>query len=229
MIKDMMSMSPKIVRFDEVARVIPLPLSQSSRSLLGNIKDRCVHLDNTKSDAVIMSIGGVLAIDSKAKSFAIIPQSGCMPEYMRYIINTVPVRNKINAYREKRSLSSIALSGQPIPMIPIETQQAILKIEEYSKMLETIKDYDINAELGIMCLQEISIGINTELFLNELCQENNISIIERWSRLVHNIPKHMIRELMPGVLLSTGNPLMAEVRALQRILMRAHKDTKDGL
>lgn len=220
---------PNIVRLDEVARVIPLPLSQSSRKLLSNVKCGCVHLDNTKSDAVIMTIAEVLAIDSKAKSYAILTKKDCLPEYMKYILNTAPVKNNINGFREIRRLSAYVLNRQPIPMIPIETQQAILKIEEYTKMLEANKDYDIDAELGIMCLQEISIAINTELYLNELCQENNISIIERWSRLVHNMPKHMIHKLMPGVLLTTGNPLMAEVRALQRILMRAHKDKKDGL
>lgn len=220
---------PNIVKLEEVARVIPLPLSESSRSTLRNVKSKCVYLDNTKTAAVIKSKTEVLAIDSKAKSYAIFTRKDCLPEYMQYILNSAPVKIKINQYREKRSLSALALSGQPIPMIPIETQQSILKIGEYTKMLETIKDYDIHAELGISCLQEIAVAINIELYLNELCEENDISIIDMWSRLVNSMPEHLIRELMPGVLLSTGNPLMAEVRALQRILIHAHKDRKDGI
>lgn len=220
---------PSIVRLDEVARVVPLPLSASSINMMRSDNGRCVYLDNTKTDAVIKSKSEVLAIDSKAKSYAILTGTNCIPEYMQYILNTVPVKKYINEFRATRSLSTFVLNGQPVPMIPIEIQHYVARIEDLIHLMIRKSEWDPHAELGEICLREISMGVNTELFINELCEENHISIIDRWIEQINAIPNDEIGYALPRTLLSSGNILMAEVRALQRILIHAREEQNYGL
>lgn len=219
---------PNIVRLDEVAKVIPMPLSDGSKELLRKTAAECVYLDNTKTDAVIKSNVELLEIDSKAKSFAIITNDGCSAYYLKYILNTIPDNRTINKARETRSLSSIVLNGQPVPMVPTEIQRYIIRLDELSEELKRLAQIDVYADLGGMCLKEISIGINSELFLNEICKDNKISIIDGWIELIQNIPLDEQRYIVPRILLRTGNLLMTEVRTLQRILVHTHNDMKNG-
>ncbi len=220
---------PNIVKLEEVATVIPMPLSAGSREFLRRAAVEYVYLDNTKKDAVIMSREDILSRNSKAKAFVVVTNQSCMAQYLVYILNTIPNNRFIDKIRERRSLSTPVLNKLSVSMVSIDIQRDIVKLVELSQELKARADWDIYSELGEMCLKEISIAINTELFLNELCVENNIHIIDRWSNLIHHMPQDMMVDVIPRTLLTTGNPFMAEVRALQRILVHAHKDMQDGI
>ncbi len=224
-----MNEKPNIVKLKDVARVIPMPLSMGTRELLQIADKEYVYIDNTKKDAIIMSQDDILSRESKAKAFTFIVKNCCMAQYLQYILNTVPNKRLIEKARESRNLSTPVLNQLNIPIVSISLQDDIIELVELSQVLGKRLEWDIYAELGRMCLQEISIAINTELFLNELCVENRIHILDSWSNLIHQMPQERRADIIPQVLLSTGNPLMAEVRSLQRILVHTHKNMNDGL
>lgn len=220
---------PNIIKLEEVAKVIPMPLSVGSRELLGRAAKEYVYLDNSKKDAVIMSRDDILSRDSKAKAFVLVAKESCMMQYLVYLLNTIPNNRFIDKKREKRSLSTSVINQLNIPMVSVDAQRDIVMLVDIYQKLKARADWDIYSELGAMCLEEISIAVNTELFLNELCVENNIHILDRWSNLIHHMPQDVMIDMIPRTLLATGNSFMAEVRALQRILVHAHKDMQDGI
>lgn len=218
---------PNITRLGYVAKVLPMPLSEASRSILHNTFSEVVYLDRTKSAALAVQVEYVFAKDEKLKAFVIVPSELCLAEYIQYILNSVPVNRQIDEARADRSLSAAKIVDLPIPLIPIEKQGDIVKLYRYHKQLfEFSQKGDIDAGLGATFLYQVGVAINTELFFPFICSMNNIRIYEQWLSLLHGVPNDP--KVIANEILKPGNRLMAEVRSLQRVMANAQKSITDA-
>ncbi len=216
-----------IIRLGHVARILPMPLSEASKDILNNTSSKVVYLDRTKSAALMVQVEYVFAKDEKLKAFVIVPSELCLAEYIQYILNSVPVNQKIDEARTDRSLSVPKIEDLPIPFIPLEEQEDIVKLYRYYNQLsELAPEGDMDAALGATFLYQVAVAMNTELFFSFICSMNNIRIYEHWMSLLHSVPDDA--KIIANEILKPGNRLMAEVRSLQRVMANAQKSITDA-
>lgn len=218
---------PDIARLGHVAKVLPMPLSEASRSVLNNTFSEVVYLDRTKSAALVVQVENVFAKDEKQKAFVIVPSELCLAEFIQYILNSVPVNQKIDEARTDRSLSVAKIADLPIPFIPLEKQEDIVKLYRYyTQLSKLVPNGDMDAALGATFLYQVSVAMNTELFFPFICSMNNIRIYEHWMSLLLSVSDDA--KIIANEILKPGNRLMAEVRSLQRVMANAQKSITDA-
>ena len=218
---------PDIVRLGHLAQILPMPLSEASRDILNNTSSEVVYLDRTKSAALVVQVEYVFAKDEKQKAFVIVPSKLCTAEYIQYILNSVPINQKINEARADRSLSVAKIEDLSIPFISLEKQEDIVKLYRYyNQLADLTQKGDIDAALGTTFLYQVAVAMNTELFFPFICSMNNIRIYENWMSLLHSVSDDA--KIIANEILKPGNRLMAEVRSLQRVMANAQKSITDA-
>lgn len=218
---------PDIVRLGHVAKILPMPLSEASKDVLSNTFSEVVYLDRTKNAALVVQVEYVFAKDEKQKAFVIVPSELCLAEYIQYILNSVPVKQRIDDSRSDRSLSVSKIADLPIPFASLEKQGDIVKLYRYYNQLsELAPKGDMDAGLGATFLYQVGVAMNTELFFPFICSMSNIRIYEQWISLLQSIPNDA--RIIANEILKPGNRLMAEVRSLQRVMANAQKSIIDA-
>lgn len=219
---------PPIVRLGHVAQVLAMPLSGASKEILQRTSDYLIYIDRTKTQVRILQRKDVLEMDNAIRAFVVVPSNLCSSTYLKYLLNTAPLRRNIDEARETRSLSVSKLNDFPIPLLSREMQVYVEKIDKYIQLFTiSAMDGHMDADLAVVFLRQISVAINTELYFPELCAINNIHVMEQWMMFLSVIPDGHL-DILPSELLKPGNRLMSEVRALQRVMANAQKSIQDG-
>ena len=218
---------PDIVKLGQVAKILPMPLSEASRNVLYNTFSEVVYLDRTKNAALVVQVKDVSAKDEKLRAFVIVPSELYLAEYIQYILNSVPVNQRIDEARSDRSLSAAKIVDLPIPFASLEKQGDIVKLYRFhTELSEQAPKGDMEAALGAAFLYQVAVAMNTELFFPFICSMSNIRIYEQWMSLLHSVSNDA--RTIANEILKPGNRLMAEVRSLQRVMANAQKSIIDA-
>ena len=220
---------PIIKRLGDAAIVLPMPLSESSKATLRVAEYGCVYIGRSKGEIRGVTKQEIWDNETKEKAFLILGNKEYSESYLEFVLRAIPNENIIEKAREQRKLSTRIVAELLVPHITEEEQLYIDKLVKISNELHQRGEWDMDAELGALCLHEVAIAINAELFLFDLCAENNIHILNRWMLLAQNVRADMLINELPSILMRPGNTLMAEVRSLQRIIAQRNKARQDGL